>query len=182
MERLEGAGALDAGVSALRAVASTLVGSGRRRDFLEGRWLGHTFHALLTDFVEGPWMAASFLDLFGPPGSSAAARRLLGLGLTAAPLAHLSGMADWRQGQDPGARRVGVVHGVAVSVATVLYAASYIARRRQRQLAAKVLGTCGGVVALVDGYFGGHLSHVRGVATGEQTGPAGRDPVIAAEP
>lgn len=92
-----------------------------------------------------------------------------GLGLAAAPLAHLSGIAEWRQAPDRGARRVGVVHGVTVSAATVLYTASHVARRRQQQPPAKALGLAGGVLALVDGYFGGHLSHVRGVAVGEQT-------------
>ncbi len=168
MERLESAHSVDTGVRALRRVAPAVVGSGWRRELLAGRWLGHTFHALLTDFVEGPWMAATFLDLFGPPGSAAAARRLLGFGLTVAPVAHLSGMADWEQAEDEGARRVGAAHAVAVSVATALYAASYVARRREHQNGAKMLGVAGGVVALLDGYLGGHLSHVRGVAVGER--------------
>jgi hypothetical protein len=168
MERLERARSLDAAVRALGRIAPALVGSGRRRALLEGRWLGHTFHALLTDFVEGPWMAATFLDVFGPPGSEPAARRLLGFGLAVAPVAHLAGVADWRQSQDDGPQRVGAAHAVAVSAATALYAASYVARRRDSRVTAKTLGLAGGVVALLDGYLGGHLSHVRAVALGEQ--------------
>ena len=169
MRRVERARGLDRTVRAFDGVASALVGTGWRRSLLEGRWLGHTVHALLTDFVEGPWMAATFLDLFGPPGSAAAARRLLGLGLAVAPAAHLAGMADWQQADQAGPRRVGLAHAAAVSTATGLYAASYVARRHQRQAEAKRLAVAGGVVALLDGYLGGHLSHVRGVAVGEQT-------------
>jgi len=168
VERLEGERLLDPAVSALDRLAPAVLGAGRLRQVFEGRWLGHTFHALLTDFVEGPWMAATFLDLFGPPGSSAAARRLLGAGLAVVPLAHLSGLADWQQAQDERARRVGVVHAVTVSAATLLYAGSYVARRRGRQSGARALGLAGGVIALLDGYLGGHLSHVRAVAVGEQ--------------
>jgi hypothetical protein len=167
MERLEGGSSLDTGVQTLDEVADSLLGEDRSRRFLEGRWLGHTFHALLTDFVEGPWMAATFLDLFGPPGSEPAARRLLGLGLAMAPLTHLSGLADWQQTQDDGPRRVGVVHAASVSAATALYAASYAARRLGRS--GKALALAGGVVALLDGYLGGHLSHVRAVAVGEKS-------------
>lgn len=168
MERLEAEQSLAPAVSVLDRMASAALGTGRRRSVLEGRWLGHTFHALLTDFVEGPWMAATFLDLFGPPGSSSAARRLLGFGLAMVPLTHLAGLADWQQAEDDGPRRVGVVHATAVSAATALYGASYLARRRRHEAAGRVLGLAGGITALVDGYLGGHLSHVRAVAVGEQ--------------
>lgn len=168
MRRLENFEALDGPVRVLGPTAERLVGTGRRRTLLEGHWLGHTFHALLSDFVEGPWMAASFLDLFGPPGSERAARRLLGLGLAVAPLAHLSGLADWRQAPGDGPRRVGALHGLAIGGATALYTASYLARLGRRHNTARALGLAGGVVALFDGYAAGHLSHVRGVAVGEQ--------------
>lgn len=169
MERLENARALDAGVRAFDRLTAPVAKQGWTGSVLQGRWLGHTFHALLSDFVEGPWMAATFLDLFGPAGSEAAARRLLGLGLAVAPVAHLAGFADWQQSDRDGPRRVGVAHAAAVSTATALYAASYLARHRQRHGPAKVLGLAGGFIALFDGYLGGHLSHVRGVAVGEQT-------------
>jgi hypothetical protein len=168
MERLETERSLAPAAEAFDRVAGAVLGSGRTRRLFEGRWLGHTFHALLTDFVEGPWMAATFLDVFGPPDSNASARRLLGFGLAVVPLAHLSGLADWQQTDHEGARRVGFVHALTVSAATALYAGSYLARRRGDQTRAKTLSLAGGVIALADGYLGGHLSHVRGVAVGEQ--------------
>jgi hypothetical protein len=168
MERLEGEPSLAPAAEAFDRVADRVLGRGRTRRLFEGRWLGHTFHALLTDFVEGPWMAATFLDVFGPPDSDASARRLLGFGLAVVPLAHLSGLADWQQADHEGARRVGVVHALTVSAATALYAGSYLARRRGDQTRAKTLSLAGGVIAFADGYLGGHLSHVRAVAVGEQ--------------
>ena len=134
--------------------------------FWEGTWLGHSLHPLLSDFVEGPWMAASFLDVFGPEGSAPAAERLLGFGLFVAVPCYLAGLADWRQASEPGDRRVGLIHLVAVSLATGLYGLSYAARRTGRHRKGALLGLAGGSVAMVDGYIGGHLSHVRGVAGG----------------
>jgi len=113
-------------------------------------------------------MAATFLDVFGPADSSASAQRLLGFGLAVVPLAHVSGLADWQQGDHEGARRVGFVHALTVSAAAALYSGSYVARRRGDQTLAKTLSLAGGIVALADGYLGGHLSHVRAVAVGEQ--------------
>ncbi|MBW3577124.1 MAG: (2Fe-2S)-binding protein [Actinobacteria bacterium] len=135
---------------------------------LRGGWLGHALHPLLTDFTNGPWMAASFLDLLGPPGSSPAARRLVGLGLLAAAPTLLSGFVEW-QGTDGAARRVGVVHAATSSLATILYGASYVARRRGNQRRGVVFAALGGVVAFLDGYVGGELSLVAKVGTGRRT-------------
>ena len=112
-------------------------------------------------------MAASFLDLFGPPGSSRAAQRLLGFGLVMAVPTYLAGLADWAETEDEAERRVGVVHLAAASTAVALYTGSYLARVGRRQRSAALLGVAGGLVALVDGYLGGHLGHVRGVTAGE---------------
>jgi uncharacterized membrane protein len=134
---------------------------------LKGTWLGHSVHPLLTDFTEGPWMAASFLDLFGPPGSSRASRRLLGFGLVMAVPTYLAGLADWTEAEDEAERRVGVVHLATVSSAIALYVGSYLARVSGRQRRATALGLAGGLIALVDGYVGGHMGHAYGIAVGE---------------
>src|SRR5207245_1418399 len=76
--RLDGYGNL------LRAVGERLIASPARRDALQGQWLGHAVHPLLTDFPLGMWMAASTLDLVGGPQARPAARKLLTIGLLAA--------------------------------------------------------------------------------------------------
>lgn len=135
---------------------------------LRGRWLGHALHPLMTDLTAGPWMAASFLDLFGPPGSERAARRLVGLGLLASVPTWLSGFADWQDSRGP-ARRVGLLHAATSSLATVLYAASYLARRRGDRRRGIGLGLAAGIVAFGDGYVGGELSLVAKVGTGRRS-------------
>lgn len=166
MRALEEASVLDGPAGRLARVVACAVRSPRLRELLQGVWLGHSFHPLLTDFTEGPWMAASFLDLFGPKESSAAAQRLVALGLLTALPTHISGLADWAATKGDRERRVGLVHAGSVSLATALYAASYLDRRRHRQRRATLLGLAGGLVALLDGYLGAHLSHVRGVGVG----------------
>ncbi len=110
-------------------------------------------------------MAASFLDLFGPKGSADGARRLLGFGLLVAIPAYLTGLVEWAEEDQVEQRRVGLVHLTSISVAIGLYAASYLSRLKGGR--GRLLGVAAGLVALGDGYFGGHMSHVRHVATGE---------------
>lgn len=123
---------------------------------------------MLTDFTDGPWMAASFLDLFGPEGSAPAARRLVAFGLLASIPTMMSGLADWNSTEGP-TRRLGMVHAATSSLATTLYGASYVARRRGSHRAGVGLGMIGGIVAFVDGYVGGELSLVGRVGTGRRT-------------
>lgn len=112
-------------------------------------------------------MAATFLDWFGPRASAAAARRLLGLGLVMALPTHLSGLMEWLDETRPEQLRVGLVHLTSISIATGLYAASYVKRRTVAERSGRLIGLAAGLVAFADGYIGGHMSHVRLVATGE---------------
>lgn len=117
-------------------------------------------------------MAASFLDLFGPPGSEDASRRLVGLGLLATLPTWLSGAAEARRHPHaPGqlVRR----HAIGSSLAVALYAGSYLARRRGRHRAGVVLGLLGGVTEIVDGWIGGELTLTHRVGTGQR--PASRE-------
>lgn len=148
-------------------IAGVLTRRHGARRALQGNWLGHAAHPMLTDFTDGPWMAASFLDLFGPAGSEAAARRLVGFGLLSSVPTITSGLADWAtiEGRP---RRVGLVHAATSSLATVLYGASYLARRRHRQQLGVALGIIGGIIAFADGYVGGELSLVARAGTGRR--------------
>lgn len=158
---------LDPLAVALEDVVRKVVRRPRPREVLRGTWLGHALHPLLTDFTAGPWMAASFLDLFGPKGSSSAARRLVGLGLIAAVPTLLSGFVDWEETEGP-ERRVGLVHAATSSLATFLYGWSFLARRRGNERGGVILGLLGGVVAFWDGYLGGDLALVARVGEGRR--------------
>ncbi|MDQ4096393.1 MAG: Rieske 2Fe-2S domain-containing protein [Actinomycetota bacterium] len=162
MGAVERSPALDRLAGRLDALALRRSQTGGAQPVLTGTWLGHACHPLLTDFADGAWIGASVLDVFGPRGSDPAARRLVGFGVLAAVPTAVTGLAEWRHSEGA-ARRVGVLHAMTSTAATVLYGCSYLARSRGRLRSGIALGVIGGMVAFVDGYFGGHLSLVRGV-------------------
>ncbi|MFA9430783.1 DUF2231 domain-containing protein [Egicoccus sp. AB-alg2] len=133
------------------------------RGLLEGTWLGHALHPLLTDVPLGCWMSATLLRLFGPARWSGAATTLTGIGVVAAVPTVATGVAEWQRAT-PAAKRVGVVHAVANSIGLGFYTASFVAGLRGKRGKATVTALLGGVVASVGGYLGGHLSFAQ--ATG----------------
>ena len=159
-EGFEDASGLDGTARRFQGAAAILVGSGRRLNFLRGRWLGHSFHPLLTDFPLGAWASASFLDLFGRKNTRPAAETLVAFGLVAAIPTALAGLADWSE-TDRESKRVGVVHAGLNSAVAEFYAASLVARRKEHHGVGAALGVCGGLLAWASGYLGGHLSLVR---------------------
>ena len=172
LRQVEDDRALDPAAERLSRRVEAVVARARVKDALTGAWFGHAPHPVLTDFADGAWMAASFLDLFGPAGAAPASRRLVGFGMLAALPTAATGLAEWA---DTGgrARRVGLVHAGTSTAAFVLYGCSYLARRRRRHRTGVVLGVVGGVVAILDGYVGGHLSLALGVGVA-QTAPLDR--------
>jgi len=159
-EGLENDSNLDGPGRRLQGAAAILVGSRRRLNFLRGRWLGHSFHPLLTDFPLGAWASASFLDLFGRKDTRPAAEALVAFGLVAAVPTALAGLADWSEA-DRESKRVGVVHAGLNSAVAGFYASSLVARRKKHHGFGVALGVCGGLLAWASGYLGGHLSLVR---------------------
>lgn len=162
--RLEEATALDRPVQAVEPSIRAWFGTGTRASVLRGEWLGHAVHPLLTDVALGTWTSASLLDLLGGPDESAAAQRLVGVGLLAAGPTAWTGWAEWSAA---GARdkRVGLVHAVTNGVAISAYAASWVARRRGRHSTGMRLALTGAAVSGVAAYLGGHLTEARKVAS-----------------
>lgn len=170
---------LDPLARAVEGAVAEVVHPPALRDVLRGTWLGHALHPLLTDFTAGPWMAATFLDLFGPKGSSPAARRLVAFGLVAAVPTLLSGFVDWEE-TDGAERRVGLVHAGTASLATLLYGCSFLARRKGNERSGIVLGLLGGAVAFWDGYIGGDLALVGRIGAGRRLRRPGRPDIPSA--
>lgn len=138
---------------------------------LRGRWLGHPLHPVLTDVPIGLWTSAVVLDAVAGDRSQAGADTLVGLGaLTALPTA-AAGLADW-SGASLKARRQGLVHAGANTLALLFFLASLAARRGNRSRG-KRLALVGEVFLLAGGYIGGHLAYAEGV---------GVDPRAASEP
>jgi hypothetical protein len=165
LRRVEGSGVLDPTADRLAGAVSALTQRLKAKPALTGTWLGHAAHPVFTDFAEGAWMAGSFLDLFGPPASAPAAQRLVGFGLLAAVPTAVTGLGAWVD-TDGGERRLGLLLAGTSTAVVALNGCSYLARRRNRQLAAAALGTLGGLLAIADGYIGGHLTLALGVGVG----------------
>jgi nitrite reductase/ring-hydroxylating ferredoxin subunit/uncharacterized membrane protein len=133
----EAADVLASAVDAAYAAA----GDQRRdvKDALNGTWLGHPLHPVMTDVPIGAWTAALVLDLLG---ERRAAKIAVGVGLLGAAGAALTGLTEWRDTSGT-PRRLGVVHAAVNGSATLLYAASFLARGRAETL---------GIVFSIAGY------------------------------
>ncbi len=160
-ERLEIRGELDSGVERLEKLAGLLRERPDLKRFLQGDWLGHSLHPLMTDFPLGAWMSASLLDLFGGAETRKASEGLIAFGVALSIPTALAGMSDWTD-TNQRTKRVGVVHASMNAGITLLYVLSFGARRRGHHQLGVVLGLTGGTISFVSGYLGGHLSLVRG--------------------
>lgn len=163
--QLESARILDPAVRAVSPLARTLIGSEKRRRLLQGDWMGHAIHPLMTDLPIGFWTSASVLDFVGGGEARPAARRLVGLGVLSAVPTAITGWAEWGAIDRQPLRRVGVVHAVSNALAGVAYAASWSARRRGDHARGRNLALVGATVASAGGYLGGHLVSARKVST-----------------
>lgn len=139
--------------------AGGIVGQ-RLKNVMHGTWLGHPLHPVLTDVPVGAWSVAAVFDALEAGGNQRigpAADAALTLGLVAAVPTSLSGMTDWSATDNP-ARRQGMIHAWLNSVATVLYVASLVSRRRGSRSAGRWLGYTAYAVVSASAYIGGHLS------------------------
>ncbi len=146
------------------------------KNLLHGVPLGHPLHALLTDVPIGAWTVLILLDI-GSLATGAsfgrAAEIALWLGVLAALGAWLAGYTDWSEtyGLE---RRVGLTHGVLMTLAIVLFVVSGLMRLPGGGvLAAAIVSFLGYVVMGVAAYFGGELPY--GFAT-----QVNRNAVVAA--
>ncbi len=162
--KLEQAAVLDPVTKAVTGIVVTVLPRGRVKDALHGRWLGHPLHPLLVAVPIGLWSGALLLDLTGGTASRTATRRLVGTGvLLVAPTA-ASGLADWSElGEFERPKRVGLVHSLANVTSTVLFGASWLARRQGHDVRGRRLALAGAAGMAVGGYLGGHLSYSQGV-------------------
>jgi nitrite reductase/ring-hydroxylating ferredoxin subunit/uncharacterized membrane protein len=133
---------------------------------LNGVWLGHPLHPVLTDVPLGAWTTAVACDALDTATNrndlSGCARAAVTVGLAGAVAAAVAGLTDWSD-TDGHARRVGLVHGVLNLAATGLFATSLVARSREPR-GGRGWALAGYVVAVGAAYLGGDLVY------GEQIG------------
>jgi nitrite reductase/ring-hydroxylating ferredoxin subunit/uncharacterized membrane protein len=162
--RLEEAERLDPATEQVGRLVTKLLPPGTVKDALHGRWLGHQLHPLLVALPIGMWSGATLLDFTAGPDGHRAAQRLVGAAvLLVAPTA-AAGWADWSElGAFQRPKRVGLVHAAANNLTTVVYAASWLARRRGDHARGRTLALVGAMGLGVGGYLGGHLAYSQGV-------------------
>ena len=141
----------------VRAIFKTRAGR-PARDFLNGTWLGHPLHPVLTDIPIGAWTTATVLDAVTATGRAnldRGARVSLTFGIVGAVGAALTGLADWSEtGKEP--RRIGLVHATLNTTALVLQLVSLIGRGRSWR-PSKLFSLLGLAVASSAAYLGGNL-------------------------
>jgi nitrite reductase/ring-hydroxylating ferredoxin subunit len=147
-------------------------------DFLHGRWLGHSLHAVLTDATIGLWSSSWILDTLRARKSAAV---LNFLGSVSAVATAAAGTADWSQTNGRN-RRLGLVHATANVTGLTLQLFSLFARLARRPARAYTLSTLGLGVSLAAAHIGGELVYSRGIMVNNDAftkGPEDWTPTIA---
>ncbi len=145
------------------------------RDILNGTWLGHPLHPMLTDLPIGAWTAAWLLDLADRgrgEGMGKGADMLIAVGCAGGLAAALSGGADLldRQGRE---RDQGELHAVVNSAGLMLFLTSLVARRRGRRAKGMALSMAGLSLATAGAFLGGDLVFRFGVQVNRNAFTAG---------
>lgn len=179
----------------LQNVIKVLVGSNRKpprlfKSLLNGTWLGHPLHPIITDIPITSWILAAVFDviwLISPTSFSWAARGAevaVIVGLLAALGAIVTGLTDWSDtyGSE---RRVGLYHGLFNLAATILYLVSLLLRLPQASgdsIVAAILGFIGLVSVLIAGYLGGDMVFTKGTGVNHTAWEAGGEDYEAVLP
>ncbi|MEN3337177.1 MAG: hypothetical protein V7647_853 [Acidobacteriota bacterium] len=138
------------------------------KDALNGVWLGHPLHPVLTDLPVGAWTMAEVFDAMDAASGGSryeeAARVCINAGLVGAAGAAVTGLTDWSDtGQED--RRMGLVHAMLNVTATSLFVASTLLRRRRRTPGATRASAAGYAFAMAGAYLGGALVYKRRIGT-----------------
>lgn len=148
-----------------KATGNALTGGRARRrvdNLLNGVWLGHPVHPMLTDIPIGAWTVALALDgvetVSGRRDFSPGADAAVTLGIVGALASAVTGLAQW-QYTDAESRRVGTAHALLNTGALALYGASALFRARGMRGLGKLAALAGYGVVVVSSYLGGDLAY-----------------------
>jgi nitrite reductase/ring-hydroxylating ferredoxin subunit/uncharacterized membrane protein len=128
------------------------------KNALHGVWLGHPLHPVFTDLPLGAWTTALALDTAsgGDPGMRRAATFAIGVGLTGALGAAVTGLTDWSE-TDGQSRRAGLIHGLLNLTATALFTTAFALRKKDSDEGGRKCAWTGYAIALGAAYLGGDL-------------------------
>jgi nitrite reductase/ring-hydroxylating ferredoxin subunit/uncharacterized membrane protein len=131
------------------------------QDFLNGSWLGHSLHPVLTDVVVGGATMVVFLDIlrffFSVDGLETATSWTLTLTVLAGVGTILTGLTDFKDTGTGDERNVAGLHGVINIVAIVIFFVSLLQRLGGAYDAAFWVALGAYLVISVGAYIGGHV-------------------------
>jgi nitrite reductase/ring-hydroxylating ferredoxin subunit/uncharacterized membrane protein len=155
------------------------------KNFLNGTWLGHPLHPVITDVPIGAWVCTFVLDIAAGLSDSrdleTAADLTLATGLAASIGAASTGWTDWSDtyGKD---RKVGLLHGLTMVAAVVTYASALTARLVGARRTGVMLANTGLAIASAGAYLGGDEVFDLGYSvnrTAYNSGPSDFVPVLS---
>lgn len=151
---------------------------------LNGVWLGHPLHPVLTDIPLGSWTVTLLSDIVWLNSENSEMARTadmtLLLGLCGAGASALAGLTDWSD-TDATDRRVGMLHGLLNGGAMVMNLASSLIRRFGRRRTGITLSMLAYLITVCAAYLGGELSYAKGIGVNHGAWEGGSDnfvPVI----
>jgi len=146
------------------------------KDFLQGKWLHHPLHPILTHLPTSLWPSALVFDLiarFGGGGNAFAQASFYAilLGLVSAALAIPAGLADWWDIKpDKPARKLGLYHMALNLTVTGVQIVNLLLRLGTLSIAVTVgrlplaLSALATVMLFVSGYLGGLMVYDQGIS------------------
>jgi len=160
----------------------------RLKVFLNGTWVGHPLHPMLTDIPIGAWTLTIILDLigllFGFRQLALASGITAGIGVAGALAAAAAGLADWMD-VNPPEKAIGAFHATVNVSATILFLISFLMRwgsHWQLGWGTFVVAAAGYLLVSIGGYLGGLMVFNMGVMVNRnayRTGPRDFKPAVA---
>jgi nitrite reductase/ring-hydroxylating ferredoxin subunit len=130
------------------------------QDFLNGSWLGHSLHPVLTDVVVGGSTVAVLLEVlgwFGVDGLRTAVVWTLALTWISALGTIVTGLTDYKDTATGDERNVAGLHGLINIVATIAFIVAFLAYLGPGGTLGPVLLVGGYLVLSVGAFIGGHV-------------------------
>ncbi len=131
------------------------------QDFVNGSWLGHPVHPVVTDVVIGGAAILAAFDLLtlvlGVENLETASLVAVGIVSLSAIAATTTGLTDFKDTHTGDERNVVVLHGLINVVATAAYIVSFFLRLGGSEVLGIWVALGGVLVLTVGGYIGGHV-------------------------
>ena len=160
----------------------------RLKSLLNGTWLGHPLHPVITDVPVTAWLLTAVFDVIWliahPTWAAYGAFVALIVGLLGALGAIATGLTDWSDTYGV-ERRVGLNHALFNAIATTLYLISFILRLLAGPgdgIAAVILGFVGLASVFYAAYLGGDLVFAKGTGVNHTAWEAGSEDYEAVMP